>query len=232
MKSAYKHIIFDLDHTLWDYDANAREMLTELYYTYKLDSHGLFSSEMLVSTFFEINFTLWDDYNHGRISKHYIREQRFKLVFDKLKLPLQYYPANFSKDYIFGCPTKTNIMPYSIEVLEYLQERYTLHILTNGFKDVQSTKLSHSKLRPFFNHVVTSESCGAKKPSLRIFEYTLALIKAEQVECLMIGDNLRSDIEGARNASIDQVYFNPLQKSHSEQITYEIKCLSELKNIL
>lgn len=227
----YKHLLFDLDHTLWDYDKNAAETLSELYDEYRLDEKGNFSAEQLVDVFFEINEQLWADYNTGQISKHTIRTQRFKKVFDKLGLPLQYFPVDFDYRYVNGCPEKTHTMKYAKEVLDYLLPKYKMHIITNGFNDVQSTKLEKSGLGRYFDQVITSESCGAKKPSERIFDYTLQKIEASKSECIMIGDNLNTDIQGAINASIDQVYFNPTGKAHQHKVTLEISCLSDLKSL-
>ena len=227
----YKHILFDLDHTLWDYDRNAAETLTELYEEYNLSANGNFSDKEFVATFFEINEQLWASYNQGQISKHVIRTQRFNKIFDQLNLPLQYQPQGIDARYVHDCPEKTHTMAYAFEVLDYLVQHYSMHIITNGFNDVQSTKLSRSGLAPYFDHVITSESCGAKKPAARIFEYTLEKISADKNECIMIGDNLSTDIQGAINADIDQVYFNPTGKVHDHAVTMEINCLSDLKSL-
>lgn len=227
----YTHLFFDLDHTLWDYDKNAAETLTELYEEYRLEEKGNFSSAQLVEVFFEINEQLWRHYNTGQISKHAIRTQRFRKVFDKLGLPLQHYPADFDYRYVHGCPQKTHTMKYAKEVLDYLMPRYTMHIITNGFNDVQTTKLQKSGLVDYFDQVITSESCGAKKPSTRIFEYALEKAGAARHECIMIGDNLDTDIQGAINTDIDQVYFNPACKPHQHKVTLEINCLSHLTSL-
>lgn len=227
----YTHLLFDLDHTLWDYDKNAAETLTELYDEFRLEDKGNFSSEQLVEVFFEINEQLWSSYNIGQISKHAIRTQRFKKVFDKLGLPLQHFPVDFDYRYVHGCPEKTHTMKYAKQMLDYLLPKYQMHIITNGFNDVQSVKLEKSGLGLYFDKVITSESCGAKKPSERIFDYTLEKIAAEKSECIMIGDNLNTDIQGAINANIDQVYFNPTGKSHDHKVTWEISCLSDLKEL-
>lgn len=228
----YQHILFDLDHTLWDYDTNAKETLYELYDEYGLGSFGYFSVEQLIDSFFRINQELWAQYNVGEISKYYIRQQRFGLVFSSLGLPEKFCPADFDKKFILSCPLKTNVIPNALEVLEYLAPKYKMHIITNGFNDVQGAKMTNSGLGSYFQHVVTSESCGAKKPSKRIFDYTLNKIGANPDECIMIGDNLQTDIIGAKNAAIDQVFFNPQSAPHNEQVTIEISDLRQLKKHL
>ncbi len=228
----YNHIFFDLDHTLWDYEANAREALEELYGQYDLGKLGLFSSEELIRLFFEINEQLWDEYNHHRIDKNYIRKERFKIIFDQLRVPLRHFPTGFGEDYINLCPTKTNTIEYAREVLEYLQQKYNLHIITNGFNDIQGTKLSASKLDTYFQEVITSESIGARKPSSVIFQHALSKAGASPDESIMIGDNYKADILGALNAGIDQVYYNPVGNGIEKQPTYIISQLIQLKDIL
>ena len=227
----YNHILFDLDHTLWDYDTNARETLSDLYDEYQLAGHGLFSKDLFISTFFEINEALWVDYNHDRIPKGYIRQNRFRKIFDSLRLPLRHYPAGIDEKYLHTCPTKTNTIPNAIEVLEHLKPHFQLHILTNGFNDVQSVKLEKSGLMDYFDKIITSESAASKKPSPQIFEFTMRTIGADPQESLMIGDILNTDIKGARDYGIDQVYFNP-GKVTDYQATFAISNLLELKEIL
>ncbi len=234
----YKHVIFDLDHTLWDYESNAKVALEELYDKYELGSFDVFDKRELVLAFLELNESLWDDYNHGRIDKRYIREERFKLLFDSLNLPLRHYPYGFEKEYLFLCPTKPHKIPFADEILEYLSPKYELHIITNGFEDVQSTKLKSAGIDHHFKHVFTSETIGHKKPSPLIFEHALEVFSGTSFETIMIGDNLSTDIQGALNASIDQIFFNPSSIDY-EGIgpnkltpTFEVKSLEEITSIL
>jgi putative hydrolase of the HAD superfamily len=228
----YKHLLFDLDHTLWDYDTNAKETLLELFESRGLGAYGYFDEQKFINTFFEINLKLWSDYNLGLISKYYIRQQRFAMIFQTLGLPEKYFPEHFDRDYVLECPKKSNTIPHAKELLSYLEGKYQMHIITNGFDDAQTLKLNNSGLAKYFDKMVTSESCGAKKPSKQIFEYTLKQISATNDECIMIGDNLNADILGAKNAQIDQVYFNPESVPHKEEITIEVRSLAELQSHL
>lgn len=227
----YKHLLFDLDHTLWDYDLNARETLSDLYDHYDLGSHELFEKEEFIVTFFDINESLWVAYNKDQIPKGYIRENRFRKIFDHLRLPLQHYPNGIDNNYLHACPQKTNKIAYADEVLSFLKPHYQLHILTNGFNDVQSVKLERSGLSKYFDKVITSESARAKKPNREFFDHAIAEIDTHPEQALMIGDNLNTDILGARNYGIDQVYYNPARNKDYES-TYAIGCLTELKDIL
>lgn len=228
----YKHILFDLDHTLWDFEKNSKETLIELFQSYELSSLGSFTCEQFCDTFQLVNNQLWHLYNKGEYDQEKLRNERFKLILTQLGVKEVLVPVGIADEYLRLCPTKPHIFPYALDVLKYLQDHYILHILTNGFSDVQAVKLKSAGLTDFFVEVVTSDTIGYKKPSREIFEYLLKKIGAHSSECIMIGDNLETDIKGARNAAIDCIFFNPLGIEHQEETTYEITCLSELKNIL
>ncbi|MCC9166738.1 YjjG family noncanonical pyrimidine nucleotidase [Pontibacter harenae] len=231
---AYKHILFDLDHTLWDFEKNSEETLFTLFEQYNLASHGKFDCNSFYKKYKFVNHLLWDLYNRGKINQQELRDTRFKKTLMGLGLEEHEIPADISETYTYLCPTKSALFPFTHEVLQYLQPKYGLHIITNGFKDVQAIKMNSSKLQDYFKEVVTSECCGYKKPDNRIFEHALERIGVKPEDCLMIGDNLLCDVAGARAAGIDQVYFNPerLKTTHRPKPTYEIACLSELKEIL
>ncbi len=230
--SKYKHIFFDLDHTLWDYDANAREALYELYDRYKFGQLGLFEKELLADTFFEINEGLWDLYNRNEIQRRDIRERRFPAIFQRLDASLEHMPFRIEEEYIALSPTKNRTFDAAHEVLDYLSGQYTLHIITNGFDDIQATKLKSSALDQYFEVVITSESSKMRKPDRGIFELALNQTNAQLGESIMIGDNLDSDIAGAVNIGMDHVWFNPNNVSTDRIIQHEIQNLIELKSIL
>ncbi|PRY10363.1 putative hydrolase of the HAD superfamily [Pontibacter ummariensis] len=230
----YTHILFDLDHTLWDFEKNSEETLYSLFDQFGLGSFGKFDSTSFYNKYKFVNTRLWDLYNKGRISQKELRESRFVKTLTGLGLLEHEVPTGLSEAYIDLCPTKTAVFPYTYEVLEYLQPKYGLHIITNGFKEVQHVKMNSSRLHGYFREIVTSECCGFKKPDRRMFEHLLERINVLPADCLMIGDNYECDIEGARAAGIDQVYFNPekVKGRKRPKPTYEISCLSELKQIL
>ncbi|WP_114781918.1 YjjG family noncanonical pyrimidine nucleotidase [Botryobacter ruber] len=228
----YTHILFDLDHTLWDFEKNAEETLYALFDQFALGEHGKFDCNSFYRKYRFINTRLWDLYNKGKITQEELRHQRFQKTLLGLGLQQHQIPAGLPDAYTTLCPTKTAVFPYTHEVLAYLQPRYGLHIITNGFKEIQYVKMNSSQLHPYFKEIVTSECCGYKKPDKRIFEHALQRINVTPDECLMVGDNLECDIEGAKAAGIDQVFFNPENRRHRSKPTYEIRCLSELKQIL
>lgn len=234
MATTYSHIFFDLDHTLWDFEKNSEETLYTLFEQFELGSHGKFDCNSFYRKYKFVNVRLWDLYNKGKITQQELRERRFVKTLVGLGLAEHEVPKGLSEAYTDMCPTKSAVFPYAHEVLQYLQPKYGLHIVTNGFKDVQHIKMDSSSLHGYFKEIVTSDCCGYKKPDRRMFEYLLDRLQAKPKQCLMIGDNYECDIEGAREAGIDQVYFNPegTRSKKRPKPTHEIMCLSELRQIL
>ena len=227
----YKCIFFDLDHTLWDYECNARETLRELHTHYNLLDRGI-AFDAFHRHFSKINFQLWELYDRGKIDNTVIREQRFRKVLEHFGVQEEKLSAALSYEYFHGCPKKSTLVPYAKQVLAYLAEHYSLTVVTNGFEEIQSVKLLSGNITHYFNHVITSQKAGYKKPAREIFDYALSVNKLACHEVIMIGDNLTTDIGGARNACIDTIFYNPAAVAHSEKVNHEIRCLSELENIL
>ncbi len=228
----YEHIFFDLDHTLWDLETNSRETLNELFTEHELTEKGIASPEDFIKEYHHINERMWEEYRKGLIDKETLRYARFHEAFQLFGINDKPLAERFGKDYVENGPLKTNLFPHTIEVLEYLQKKYSLHIITNGFEEVQHIKMKHSGIEGYFLNTITSEAAGFKKPDIRIFEYALKTADARVENSLMIGDNLEADIIGAREAGLHQLLFNPKGESHGEEITYEIKSLKELFDLL
>lgn len=231
MKS-YRCILFDLDHTLWDFETNSHETLQELYHHHKLETRGVSSFTSFYETFVEINTKLWEQYDLGKINRETIRFERFHGILSKLGIDDTPLSLQLSDEYVTLSPKKPGLIPNAKEVLEYLHPRYPMTIVTNGFEDVQFTKMNSSGLTSYFKHVVTSARAGHKKPSKEIFEFALNESGFGAHEAVMIGDNLLTDIGGAHNASVDTVFFNPNKISHDEKPRYEIHDLKQLMDIL
>lgn len=223
-----KHIFFDLDHTIWDFDKNAEETLMELYRHYKLDELGLSSADEFILNYTLNNHALWADYHLGKVSKELLRAERFKRTFVQMGIVPELVPLQFEEDYVRLSPTKTNLFEGSLKVLEYLQQRYELHIITNGFKETTITKMNLSGLNPYFKNVIISEDVGYNKPHQAVFRYALDKAKASKAESVMIGDSLEADIYGAQNFGMDAIFFNPLKKEKPADVTREIYHLEEL----
>jgi putative hydrolase of the HAD superfamily len=232
MNTKYKHLFFDLDHTLWDFDKNAEETLKELYLTYNLFDLGIKSVDDFISVYTEHNHRLWRDYHNGIISKEELRASRFKVTFEHFDVEATKIPHQFEIDYVNICPTKTNLFEGAHEVLSVLKEKYQLHIITNGFLESQTMKMERTNINQYFKHIFVSEVIGLYKPDVALFNHALNVVNANAKEVIMIGDSLEADILGARNAGIDQIYFNPNKEPHEHDLNHEISHLSELIGIL
>lgn len=228
----YQHLFFDLDHTLWDYDRNVAESLSELYQIHELQNKGIPSFERFFESFQNINFQLWDWYNVGKIDKHDLRKTRFPRIFAHAGGQVDAIPKEFEEDFMNRTSSKPHVFPYSKEILTYLKDKYRIHIITNGFNESQSKKMQSSGLDVFFELIVTSETTGHKKPDPGIFHFAMNQLSTHSEKCLMIGDNPNSDILGAQNAFIDQVFFNPDKKAIQLTPTYTISHLRELEDLL
>lgn len=227
-----KHLFFDLDHTIWDFDKNAEETLHDLYFKYKFDDlFNIPTSDSFIETYTVNNHRVWGLYHHGKIDKPTLRYLRFADTFTQLGVDPSMFPTEFEEEYLAICPTKTNLFPNAHETLAYLKDKYTLHLISNGFKEACEKKLEHSKLAPYFNTIVISEIVGINKPDPRIFEHALQNGQAQREQAVMIGDNIDADVRGAQNAGIEAIFFNPLEVEKPGDINYMIKDLKELQEM-
>lgn len=229
---AYATIFFDLDHTLWDFDKNCAETLSELYDHYQLQQFD-FKVEQFQKTYRYVNDTMWEGYHRNEITQEELRTERFKRTFDMLGVKPLLVPPYIDKHFIELCPTKPHLHDQAIDVLRYLQEKkYELHIITNGFPETQWVKMKHSGLEPFFGELIHSAMSGYKKPDINMYTFALQKTNSNAETSIMIGDDLLADVIGAKDAGLGHVFYNPHKKSHDSTIDHEIHHLSELKNIL
>lgn len=230
----YRHLFFDLDHTLWDFEANAKETLRDLYGFFDLKEKGLPDFDAFHARFTHHNEVLWDRFRKGFINRIELRWKRMWLTLVDFKIGDEWLAHEMSNQFQQILPTKTRLFPHTVEVLDYLKDRhYLLYLITNGFEETQLLKLRHAGLAHYFTHIITSEVAGSLKPHKAIFDYALQLAGTTAPQSLMIGDALEVDILGAKNAGMDQVYFGPVSAQEAElQPTYSIRHLQELKTIL
>ncbi len=231
--SKYKHLIFDLDHTLWDFEKSSRETLAELHQIFGLAQIGGCDLVNFIRIYEKTNQILWTKYHEKKVTKDELRIQRFQLVFKAFGHQDDDMAATLDREYIERCPVKPNLMKGALSTLDSLYGKYEMHLLTNGFEETQHRKIEAAKIDNFFKTVTTSESCGHTKPHPLIFKHKLKKIDANRTECLMIGDNPLSDIHGAKTAGIDQVFFNPNGR-HIPKLkpTFTISSLDQLLNFL
>jgi putative hydrolase of the HAD superfamily len=225
------HIFFDLDHTLWDYERCANETLTEIFHTYRLEGYKINPSRF-IKAYHEVNWRLWGLYNEGKIDRNGIREKRFRSVMSNLGVYKSDLPFEEISDYfIKSCSSKPHLFPGTIQTLKYLQKKYTLHILTNSFKEIAQSKLTGSKILPYFETIVSSECSPYRKPERGVFEFALNKAQAKPEESIMVGDNPESDAAGAQAAGMASILFNPEKKVFLNTYnSIEIQELSELQD--
>lgn len=228
----YKHIFLDLDRTLWDFEKSAAQTFEEIYEKHQLHKLGISSVEVFTATYKKHNDILWAMYRDGEIIKEVLSVKRWFLTMEDFGISDGELAALIAEDYLTLSPLKVNLFPYTHEILSYLKEKYTLHLITNGFEEVQHIKIDASDLRKYFTEIITSEMAGCKKPNPRIFEFAMDRAGAKAEESVMIGDDLRVDILGAKGAEIDQIFVNYDSVPHSEEIAFEVNSLKKIEEIL
>lgn len=224
-----KHIFFDLDHTLWNFEKNSA-----LTFKFLLDKYNItIDLQKFLKVYMPINFSLWNLYRDDKITKDYLRHNRLKSTFEKLNIKIDSGLIDkISNDYVKHLPDNNFLLPNAISVLDYLFQKYKLHIITNGFTEVQNTKISNSNLSKYFTCIIDSETVGVKKPHSKIFNYAYSISKAAyKNECLMIGDNYQADVMGALNNGFKAIHLNSNNESYHEN-SLIISDLISLKEIL
>lgn len=232
LKKNYKHLFIDLDKTLWDFEANSREVFQELYQKYELKKKGITDLEEFHSIYHDHNMMLWDLYRKNQILKELLNVKRFELTFNDYGIYDLLMIAQFAEEYITTIPKKKHLYPGVEEALTALTEKYSLHIITNGFEEVQQEKIDNCGFRPLFATITTSEEAGVKKPESDIFHLAFRKAKAKPSNSLMIGDDLSVDIEGAKSVNMDQMLFNPDGHPCECEVTYEAKTWQEITEML
>tara|TARA_Y100000766_G_C18801424_1_gene553258 strand:- start:47 stop:742 length:696 start_codon:yes stop_codon:yes gene_type:complete len=228
----YKHLFFDLDNTLWDFDYNSKIVLGYIYDKFFLKSKGVSSKNQFIKNYKKVNGELWLKYREGMLTKNVLRYQRFLKTLSSFNIDDKYLSKEIGNYYVANSPYQTKLMDGANEVLFNLSLHYNLHIITNGFKEVQAIKLKKSGIFSFFDKIIVSEDVGVLKPNKKIFQFALDKCGAKIEECLMIGDDLISDIYGAREFGMDQVFFNYKFLNTKVQATYKISSLKEIEDIL
>ena len=234
MQNKIKHVFFDLDHTLWDFETNSRETLDEIHHRFELGERGM-DLMKFIHAYEKVNSGMWALYRENAITKEELRDKRFQETLLEMGVVSKSLAHEISEYYLFNSPRKSNLFDHAHFVLDYLKSRYTLHIITNGFEEAQKIKLDRSNLNSYFTEVITSEQVGFRKPNRFIFDHALNTTGANASESVMIGDDLEADVLGAMNCGFEGVFFNPKEVPIGKDPKYEYKeinCLSELRQIL
>ncbi|WBX73074.1 YjjG family noncanonical pyrimidine nucleotidase [Tenacibaculum pacificus] len=222
-----KHIFFDLDHTLWDFDKNSKLTFQQIFQEQNIK----LNIDDFLKVYMPVNLKYWKLYREDKISKSDLRFNRLKEVFDALNYKVTPNLIHLISDlYIKYLSTYNHLFDNTVEILKYLQQKYELHIITNGFEEIQNKKLQNSGIANYFNQIITSESIGLKKPNSKVFEFALDKVKTVPENAIMIGDSYEADVLGALNSGMLAIHFTSEIKENSGVLT--INNLINLKDYL
>lgn len=223
-----KDVFFDLDHTLWDFDKNS-ELTFETIFT---RNHPGIETKEFIEKYVPINQACWKLYQYDKISHAELRYSRLKHSFDALNYTISDEEIeSIAQEYIQLLPENNHLFDGTLEVLDYLNQKYRLHIITNGFAEVQFKKVNNSNIGSYFHTITNSEMAGVKKPNPIIFEYALDLANAKKENSIMIGDCIEADVQGALAAGLDAIFFNESNVPVAQNIK-QVNHLLELKKYL
>jgi putative hydrolase of the HAD superfamily len=226
MYSGIKHIFFDLDDTLWDFEKNSSAVLQDLFSEYNLTQKLNVDFHQFHSKYKQINTELWRKYYKGEIDKQFLRNHRFNETFKEFAYNNYNENLEITEHYLNRSPHGTHLKKDCLDVLNYLKPKYQLHIITNGFKEVQDIKINNSGLKKFFSQIIISEEHQLTKPNEKIFRLSESLANCKKEDCVMIGDNLESDIEGALSAGWKAIW---LTDTPIDGRFHQIEGLNQLK---
>ncbi len=229
----YSHVFFDLDHTLWDFESNSKAAIIALFAKHELNTLMGCDADNFFTEYSRINEYYWSLFHRGEIDRDTLRYIRFRKTLEHFRSVIKEgLTESLAADYIDLLPIQNHLLPNTIDTLDYLNAKYELHLITNGFEKVQMQKITRSNLLPYFKHIITSENAGFSKPQKEIFDYALQLTGATLDNSIFIGDSPEADIQGAINAGMDHVHYNPFNKACDITAMYCIADLAELKQLL
>lgn len=223
-----RHIFFDLDHTLWDFDRNSGLAFNSIFEKHRIKVR----LEEFLAIYAPINANYWKLYREDKVTKEDLRYGRLKDSFKGMKVNVSDAQIKqLSIDYIDHLPHHNHLLEGAVEILDYLHPLYNLHIITNGFKEVQHKKMKSSGILDYFKTITTSEDVGVKKPNRRIFEVALLNASAKVDESIMIGDNLEADILGAKDFGMQAILYNYYKAEFSTD-HHQVREMKELTRYL
>ena len=231
-RSKYKHLFFDLDHTLWDFESNSRQTLAEIYELLDLRARGVDDFDRFHKIYLQHNDRLWERYRNGFIKVDELRWKRMWLTLLEFKIGDEALARKMGIVFLDLLPTRKILFPHTKEILDYLsQKKYSLHLITNGFEKTQQSKLQHAGLDNYFVEIITSESANSLKPHKEIFDYALSKTGASKQESIILKDSIEVNIQGAMKFKINKVYVNHLNIEPAIQPTFVVYSLKELEDI-
>ena len=230
----YKDLFVDFDDTLYDTHGNSVIALRETFEAFSLE-RWFPDPQTFYDAYWLANIDLWTRYSRGEITRDYLIVERFRRPLSEGR-GLEITEAlclEMSDRFLEYCATKSGLVEGAHELMDYLKGRgYRMHMTSNGFHEVQYKKLAASGLSDYFDTIILSEDAGANKPSKAFFDYALAKSGASVDTTMMIGDNLQTDIIGARDMGLDTILFNRWDIPPSDIPTHTVAALREIMQIL
>lgn len=224
-----KHVFFDLDHTLWDFERNSDLTFQKIFEEQKLN----IDLNYFLKIYKPLNREFWKLYREEKITKSELRYKRLKTVFDKIDFSISDDLIDkIAIDYIDYLPHFNYLFDGTLEILDYLKPKYNLHIITNGFEEIQTKKMQSSHILDYFDVIITSESVGVKKPNPKVFDYALQKTNATLENSIMIGDSIEADILGALNFGMKVIHCNFENEIIDGNNFISINTLSEIRQYL
>lgn len=229
----FKHIFFDLDNTLWDFDRSSILAFDKIFDLFHLINYGIPDAKEFHKIYFVYNNMLWEQYRQGKIDKDFLKNERFRLPLNDYGVKDDKLAHDLGESYTELAATTVALVPNTMEVLTHLKEKdYKIHLITNGFLEVQSIKMKASGLDMMIDESFVSEVIGFKKPDHRIFHHAINKVGGTIENCVMIGDDLSVDIIPAKEIGMFHIYFNRKKIPHNETLDCEIRDLIEINEIL
>ncbi len=225
-----KHLFFDWDGTLWDFETNSARALKKVFEKHNLQKYCK-SFENFIGEYEIHNQWLWQLYRQGEIKKQQVSVERFGRTFQTFGINNSEFAEQFSAEYLLNTTLQTQLFPFAKEIVVYLHSKYHLHIITNGFTEVQYPKIENSGIAKYFSQIITSEEAGVLKPNAGIFEMALKKTNAKIEDSWLIGDDLEADIKGAVDFGMNCIFVNYKKNVNPFPNILEIKNLEELKKI-
>jgi YjjG family noncanonical pyrimidine nucleotidase len=227
---AIKHLFFDLDHTLWDFERNAEECIFEIFE----EKADIIPSKVIFEEFYAafsiVNQSLWAQLDAKEITHEYLRTHRFKNSFKKVGVSIDIDLSNeFDNLFLEKLPTKGHLIEGSVPLLESLKDHYKVHMITNGYLQIQTRKMQNSGILHYFENIVTYDVANSRKPEKAMYHHALELANCSASESLMIGDSYIADIQGAVNAGLKAVHFDQTGMSNAR---YMIARLADLPKMI
>jgi putative hydrolase of the HAD superfamily len=227
---AIKHLFFDLDHTLWDFERNAEECIKEIFEerAAKIPSEVKFVE--FYAAFSVLNQAMWAQLDAKEITHEYLRTHRFKNSFEKIGVEIDLdLSKEFDLHFLEKLPTKGHVIEGALGLLESLKEKFNLHMITNGYLEIQTRKMQNANILHYFEHIVTYDNANSRKPEKQMYLHALTLANAGPDESLMIGDSYVADVQGAVNAGLKAIHFDQTGMSNAR---YMIARLADLPKMI